>query len=118
MNQQLAAEPVSQIAEKGRAGHGAAGEIRAGRQADLRRGEPQAGALLQSASDSAGDGDFEPVEDPGDAKRHDDEPVEPASRWPVQTRRYIADDRPVERLRPDRQGASIRTATLATEARS
>lgn len=53
-----------------------------------------------------------------DAKRHDDEPVEPASRWPVQTRRYIADDRPVERLRPDRQGASIRTATLATEARS
>lgn len=52
----------------------------------------------------------EPVEDPSDAERHDDEPVEPAPRQPVQTRRYIADDRPVERLCPGSAGCVHRNS--------
>ena len=70
VEQPLAAEPVGQPAEERRPEDGA-GEIGAGRHPDLAGREAQRRAFLQRAGQRAGDGDFEAVEDPGDAERHD-----------------------------------------------
>jgi hypothetical protein len=73
------------MTEEQRPQHGA-GEISAAGQSDLLGGKLQAWAGLQRRRDRAGQGDFESVEDPGDAERHDDKPMEAAPRQPVEAR--------------------------------
>ena len=75
----LAPEPVGQPAEAERADD-RAGEIGAAGETDVGVGEVQRRARLQRAGDRAGERHFEPVENPGDAERDDDEDVEPSPR--------------------------------------
>ncbi len=91
----LAPEPVGEPAEEDRAEH-RAGKIRAAGKPDVGIAELQHRALLQRARDRAGERDFQPVEDPGDAERDDDQRVEAAPRQPVEPRRNVGlDDRAV-----------------------
>ena len=79
MKSRLAAEPVGQIAEQHRAGD-RADQVGAADEPDLGRREMQYRAFLQSAGDRPGDGHLEPVENPGDAERDDDQGVKPRPR--------------------------------------
>ena len=88
-----AAEPVGQIAEQQRA-ENRADKIGAADGADLGGRETQHRAFLQRAGDRAGEGHFEPVENPGDAEGGDDKGVKPGPRQPVEPRRDVGfDDR-------------------------
>ena len=89
--QLAAAEPVGQVSEQERA-RDRAGEIGAGDEPDLGRGEMQHRARFERAGDRAGDRHFEPVEDPGDAERDDDQRVEPRPRQPVEPGRNVGLD--------------------------
>ena len=86
-------EPVGQIAEEQRAGD-RPGEIEAADRAHLGGGEMQHRALLQGAGDRAGQGHFEPVEDPGDAEGRYHQGMKPGPWQPVEPGRDIGcDDR-------------------------
>src|SRR5882757_4833581 len=47
---------------------------------------------LQGRPQRADDGDFEPIEDPGDAQSDDDEQVKPAPRKPIEAERDVGPD--------------------------
>ena len=68
-----------------RAEHGP-GDVGAAGQADIGVAELQDRALLQGARHGARQRHLEPIEDPGDPERHDDEGVEPTPRQTVQPR--------------------------------
>ena len=89
--QLLAPEPIGEAAEEERAGDGA-GDVRRRREADVARGQPERARLLQHRAERADDGDLEPVEDPGDAERDDDEPVPARPRQAVEPRRDVGLD--------------------------
>ena len=89
--QLLAAEPVGEPAEEHRAQH-RAGEIGAGRQADIGVGELQHRAFLQRAGERAGERHLQPVQDPGDAERRHHQRVEAAPGQAVEPRRDVAFD--------------------------
>ena len=74
--QLLAPDPVGQPAEADGADD-RTDEVGTRRQADIELGEGHR-RLAQRADEGAGQGDFEPVEHPGDAERDDDEGVEAA----------------------------------------
>ncbi len=86
-----ASEAVGQIAEQQRAGD-RTGQIGAADGAHLGGGEMQHRAFLQGAGDRAGQGYFEPVEDPGDAEGGDDQAMKPGPRQPVEPGRDIGFD--------------------------
>src|SRR5262249_2531301 len=78
-------------------------------------------ALLQGAGDRTRHGHFEPVEDPCDAERDDDECVEPSPRQPVEPPRNIGFDDAREIRHPpptlaavsDRTQGSVKVKTMA-----
>ena len=87
----LAPEPVGQPAEEQRA-QDRAEEIGRGGEADVGIRELQRRAFLQGAGERAGERDLEPIEDPGDAERDDDEVVEPPPGQPVEPSRNVGLD--------------------------
>ena len=89
----LAAEPVGQPAEEQRADDGAE-KIGAAGQADLGIRESQRRAFLQGWRDGARERDFEPIENPGDPQRHDDQNVETAPWQALEPRRNERRDLP------------------------
>ena len=111
-HEQLApAEPVGQVSEQERA-RDRAGEIGAGDQPDLRRSEMQHRACFERADDRAGDRHFEPVEDPADAERDDNQAVEPRPRQPVEPGRNVGldDNAPIVRSRIMHNRTTLGTA--------
>ena len=60
--------------------------------ANLSRGEMQYRALFERADDRAGDRDFEPIQNPGNAERDDNERVEPRPGQSVEPRRDVGLD--------------------------
>ena len=88
VEQLLAAQPIGEMTEEQRTQHGA-GEIGAAGQPDLLGGEMEARAGLQRRRHRSCQGDFETVEDPGDAERDHDQPMESAPRQPVEPGGHI-----------------------------
>ena len=98
--QLLAAQAVREPAKEHRAQHGA-GEIGAGGEADVGAGEVHDRALSQRAGDRAGQRHLQPVEDPGDTKRNDDERVKVSPGKTIEPRRQVRlDDGPRRVGRP------------------
>jgi hypothetical protein len=87
----LAAEPVGEPAEENRADDGS-GDIGGAGEADIGVGEFERRAFLQRTGDRASQGDFKPVQNPGDAKRHDDERMEARPGQAIQPGRNVGDD--------------------------
>ena len=79
-----AAEPVGQPAKAERADDGA-GEIKARREPDVGRGEPQAGACFEGARDRSGKGDFETIQHPGDSEGDGHQRVKPSPGKTIET---------------------------------
>jgi hypothetical protein len=94
-----AAETIGEPAEHQRAKDGARYIGRAGG-SDVLRGEPQRLRVLKHRADGADDRDFETIEDPCHAERHDDEQVEAAPGQPVEARRNVRADARRRRLLP------------------
>ena len=82
----LAAEPVGQPAEEQRADDRAE-KIGAAGQADLGIRESKRRAFLQGRRDRTGERHFEPVENPGDPQRGDDQDVKTAPGQALEPRR-------------------------------
>jgi hypothetical protein len=84
----LAAQAIGQPAEEQRT-HDGTDQVQATCQPDLHVRQVQHRAGLQCACDRPRDGDFQAIEQPGDAERNGDERMEPPPGQPVQTRRHI-----------------------------
>ena len=84
----LAAEPVGQPAEEKRAADGA-DQIGGAGEAEVDVAELQGRTLLERARERARQRHLEPVEDPGDAERDDEEVMEAPPGQPVEPRRNI-----------------------------
>ncbi len=89
--QPLAPEPVGQVPEQERSDDRARDVDRA-HETDLELGQRERVLARQRRGDRADDRDLEPVEDPGDAERDDDQPVPPAPGQPVHPLRDVARD--------------------------
>jgi hypothetical protein len=77
------------VAEEQRS-QASARDVDRGGEADLRLGEPDAGAVLgEAARDRADDRDLEAVEDPHRAETDDDQPVPPGPWEPVHAGRDV-----------------------------
>ena len=110
--QPLAAEQVGEPAEAQRAEHGA-GEVRARREADLRLGEMQCRTRGERRRHRAGERHLEPVEDPRDAERNDDQRMEAAPREGVEARRNARFDDRARRVRYGCQAQPSRSRIFA-----
>ena len=84
--QPLASKTIGEPAEQERAEHRAC-KIEAAGKSDLGIGEIEGWAFLERAGNGARKRHFQPVENPGDAKRYDDKSVEPSPAEPVEPRR-------------------------------
>ena len=69
-----------------------AGQVGAGGESDVRIAELQRRALLQRARERARERHLEPVENPGDPERDDDQRVEAPPRQAVEPRRSVGFD--------------------------
>src|SRR6185312_4096655 len=87
----LAAKAVSKIAEEERTGD-CADEIKSCTAADLCVSKRERISTLEHRANSAGERDFESIENPGDTQRDDDQPVPAAPRQAIKARRNVADD--------------------------
>ena len=87
----LAAEPVGENAEENSAENGA-GEIAAAGEPNVAVGEMQRRARLQRTGDRTRERHFQPVENPGDAERDDDERVETAPSQALEARGDVGRD--------------------------